>query len=99
MPELGANITLASQNFSYGPDAGYFYSLDTSDVNPSNHLMVKVNGVGEVRSESPKHDSTSHYRSAFEYMAIGISQNTERMTVPYDKIKKKGFNRLRSVSY
>lgn len=55
----------------------------------ASYPTVKVNGVGEVRSEKPKHDSTSHYRSAFEYMAIGISEGNERLATPYDKFKKK----------
>lgn len=55
----------------------------------ASYPIVKVNGVGEVRSESPKHDSTSHYRSSFEYLAIGISEGNERLATPFDKFKKK----------
>lgn len=51
--------------------------------------IVKVNGVGEVRSETPKHDSTSHYRSAFEYMCIGINEGGETKGEVYDKFKRK----------
>lgn len=50
--------------------------------------VVKVDGVGQIRSEKPRHDSSSHYRSALEYMAIGISEGNERLATPYDKFKK-----------
>lgn len=55
----------------------------------ASYPIVKVNGVGEVRSESPKHDSTSHYRSSFEYLAIGLSEQSEKIHTPFDKIKKR----------
>lgn len=55
----------------------------------ASYPIVKVNGVGEVRSESPKHDSTSHYRSSFEYLSIGLSEQNERISTVYDKIKKR----------
>ena len=55
----------------------------------ASYPIVKVNGVGEVRSESPKHDSTSHYRSCFEYLSIGLSEGNERISTPYDKFKKR----------
>lgn len=55
----------------------------------ASYPIVKVNGVGEVRSETPKHDSTSHYRSCFEYLSIGISEGNERIATPYDKFKKR----------
>ena len=50
--------------------------------------VVKVDGVGQIRSEKPRHDSSSNYRSALEYMAIGISEGNERLATPYDKFKK-----------
>lgn len=55
----------------------------------ASYPIVKVNGVGEVRSEAPKHDSTSHYRSAFEYMCIGISTLTDTIATPRDKFPRK----------
>lgn len=55
----------------------------------SSYPMVKVNGVGEIRSEKPKHDSTSHYRSAFEYMSIGMSQSKETLASPRDKFPRR----------
>lgn len=55
----------------------------------ASYPVVRVNGIGEVRSEKPKHDFTSHFRSAFEYMAIGISQLNEKLATPYDKFPRK----------
>lgn len=55
----------------------------------ASYPIVKVSGIGEVRSEKPKHDSTSHYRSAFEYLAIGLSEESPSERIPYDKFKKK----------
>ncbi len=55
----------------------------------ANYPIVKINGVGQIRSESPRHDSTSHFRSSFEYLAIGLSELTERISIPFDKFKKR----------
>lgn len=55
----------------------------------SNYPMVKVDGVGQVRSEKPAHDANSHFRSCLEYLAIGISEGNERLATPFDKFKKK----------
>ena len=70
----------------------------------ASYPIVKVNGVGEVRSEAPKHDSTSHYRSAFEYGAIGLSEQNERIATPFDKFPKKerqvrSWGQRRSIGY
>lgn len=56
----------------------------------SSYPEVKVNGVPEVRTEKPKHDSNSHYRSSFEYLALGIEdmENRKERKV-YDKFKKR----------
>jgi hypothetical protein len=50
---------------------------------------VKNQGVEEVRSEKPKHDYTSHYRSAFEYLSLGLDEFTASRQRPYDKFPKK----------
>ena len=70
----------------------------------ASYPTVKVDGVGQVRSEAPKHDSTSHYRSAFEYLAIGLSEHKEMAAKPFDKIKKKerplrGWGSRRATGY
>jgi hypothetical protein len=48
---------------------------------------VRVEGEEEIRSKSPKHDWTSHYRSAFEYLALGLEEFTHRSRKPFDKFK------------
>jgi hypothetical protein len=56
----------------------------------SSYPEVKVDGVGQVRSTSPKHDSSSHYRSSLEYLALGLEDWLSRDHLkPYDKFKKK----------
>jgi hypothetical protein len=42
-------------------------------------------GVEEIRSVEPKHDYTSHYRSAFEYGALGLREVTRAYNTVYDK--------------
>lgn len=48
-----------------------------------------VEGQKEVRSQKPKHDWTSHYRSSFEYLALGLAEYTHRVQKPRDKIEKR----------
>lgn len=63
--------------------------FDTCMIN-SAYPQVKVNGVPEVRSEKPAHDNNSHYRSSFEYLALGLEGVSEKFHVkPFDKFPKK----------
>lgn len=50
---------------------------------------VKNQGSEEVRSLKPKHDYTSHFRSAFEYLALGLSNWNKKRMAPIDKFPKK----------
>lgn len=66
--------------------------------------QIKNSGVQEVRSEKPKHDNTSHYRSAMEYLALGMEEMGTIVQKPYDKFKSRTPNnrvwgRPRSVGY
>lgn len=61
-------------------------------IGDASYPVVKVNGVGDVRSEKPKHDWTSHYRSALEYLAIGLNERTDSVSVVRDKFKRKESN-------
>lgn len=47
-----------------------------------------VEGEKVVRSVKPKHDWTSHFRSSFEYLALGISEYTQIAKRPKDMFKK-----------
>ena len=64
---------------------------------------VRVQGSPEVRSIKPNHDWTAHYRSAFEYLALGLSEFRGERVKPIDKFKVLNNNdrrgRRRSVSY
>lgn len=58
-------------------------------ISQASYPQVKNQGVQEIRSVDPKHDYTSHYRSAFEYLALGIEQFKTRTSRPFDKFKPK----------
>lgn len=58
-----------------------------------------VEGEKQIRSAKPKHDWTSHYRSAFEYMALGISEFLHRRARPVDMFEKNTLSRRRAVHY
>jgi len=58
-------------------------------ISQASYPQVKNQGIQEVRSIKPKHDYTSHYRSAFEYLALGIESFKNRVSRPFDKFKKK----------
>lgn len=50
---------------------------------------VRVEGMEQYRTDKPKHDNTSHYRSALEYLALGLEDYKPRPARPYDKFPKK----------
>lgn len=60
-----------------------------------------VEGEKVVRSQKPKHDWTSHYRSSFEYLSLGLAEYTHRMQRPKDMFEKKMYvgGKRRSISY
>lgn len=59
-----------------------------------------VEGEKTVRSVKPKHDWTSHYRSSFEYMSLGISEFLHRRMRPVDKFDHDRMTRSgRAVKY
>lgn len=64
---------------------------------------VKVEGEDAIRSQKPKHDWTSHYRSALEYLALGLESYVHKTNKPVDKIKKESrvdrFGRRRAIRY
>lgn len=71
-------------------------------INQSSYPKVRSEGVAEVRSVKPKHDYTSHYRSAFEYLALGLSEFKTSKGKPYDKFSRKPNplqKKRKSVSY
>lgn len=55
----------------------------------ANYPKVSREGIKEIRSDKPVHNWTSHYRSAFEYLALGIENFTHRRSKPRDKFENK----------
>lgn len=61
---------------------------------------TRQEGMPVIRSDKPKHDSTSHYRSAFEYLALGLEDARFQRSTPRDRFPvKQPSIRRRSVSY
>lgn len=67
------------------PRTKYFDMCITQAAYPK----VKHEGKEEVRSDKPKHDWTSHYRSSFEYLALGLESRRSSLKSPFDKFKKR----------
>jgi len=70
------------------------------DICMSNASYPKVRNAGmeEINSVKPKHDYTSHVRSAMEYGALGLLEVRNAYSSVYDKIKP-GNNRTGIVRY
>ncbi len=60
---------------------------------------VRRGGAEEVNSKTPVHNWTSHYRSALEYLALGLENYWAPMSKPIDKFRKGRFNTRRAVGY
>ncbi len=69
----------------------------------ASYPKVKNEGIAETRSFKPKHDYTSHYRSAFEYLALGLEDFVSKKHEIYDKFKPQQvisrFGKRRSIGY
>jgi len=69
----------------------------------ASYPKVKVEGEDELRTQKPKHDWTSHYRSAFEYLSLGLETFRNKTSRPRDKIKPiaryDGYGRKRTMGY
>ncbi len=61
--------------------------------------QVKNEGIQEIRSIKPKHDYTSHYRSSFEYLSLGLDSAIQRRGVTFDKFKKQEVIKRRALNY
>lgn len=65
----------------------------------ASYPKVRNEGQQIIKSEAPKHDWTSHYRSAMEYLCLGIEEQFAVRHAPVDKFKPKPRGRLSVVSY
>ncbi len=76
---------------------------DTHDhlVNIKQAVMIfKREGIEFTVSLKPRHDSTAHFRSALEYLALGLRDNVGRNRVIRDKFKPDSrFVKRKSIGY
>lgn len=98
--------------FHVRKDAAKMMILDGIKINENertkyfNQCMIsagysksKIDGMDQIRSFEPRHDWTSHYRSAFEYLALGIRDFVSPRKQVYDKFKpKETFSNFRKRS-
>lgn len=80
------------------PRTEYFHICMLNAAYP----QVKSGGVKQTRSEKPKHDYTSHYRSAFEYLCLGLQEHVDnryKSVDKFDKSKMKRRHSNRAVGY
>lgn len=60
-----------------------------SCMSQASYPRVKQAGIEFVNSKGePKHNWTSHHRSAFEYLALGLEEVRQRFTKTYDRFPK-----------
>ena len=59
-------------------------------IDQAGYAKVRNNGEEEVRSAKPKHDWTSHHRSALEYLCLGIENIKGPRAVVVDKFGTNG---------
>lgn len=77
------------------PATEYFHMC----MSQASYPKVRVEGEEEIRTIKPLHNWTSHYRSAFEYLALGLSEYRGTRSQPFDKFKRKPRNRKKAVAY
>jgi hypothetical protein len=77
------------------PRSLYFNGCMTQASYPK----IRRAGLDEVKSDAPVHNWTSHYRSAFEYLALGIEEFRAPGTKARDKFPKSRFGQKRTVGY
>lgn len=68
-------------------------------MNQAAYPSVKTAGIPEVRSMEPKHNWTSHYRSAFEYLALGVRDFVQVRHQVFDRFKPKTIFKRRVIGY
>lgn len=64
----------------------------------ASYPKVKNSGMEQINSMKPKHDHTSHLRSAFEYGALGLKETANSYRQVYDRVKPKVIGR-RTIGY
>lgn len=67
-------------------DTEYFNNC----IEQASYPTVRQKGEDQVRAIKPKHDWTSHYRSALEYLCLGLEDSTGHRVKVKDKFAKDG---------
>lgn len=57
-------------------------------IGNASYPKVLIEGQRFIKSEAPKHDRTSHYRSALEYLSLGLEELSPLKRKPVDRPKK-----------
>jgi hypothetical protein len=65
----------------------------------ASYPKIKNSGMEQVNSLKPKHDHTSHARSAFEYGALGLKDTANTYRRVYDKFDGRTFNKRKAIGY
>ena len=68
-------------------------------IENAQYPQVRRGGGEEIQSIKPKHDWTSHFRSALEYFAVNYNAYKGRTTKVYDKFPVKPKNRIKVSGY
>ena len=68
-------------------------------IENASYPKVRAGGGEEIKSIKPKHDWTSHYRSALEYFAVNFEHLRGRQVKVIDKFPVKPRNRIRVSGY
>lgn len=63
--------------------------FDMNIINAS-YPKARSEGIEQFNTAKPKHDSTSHYRSALEYLSLGLEDYKPQTPRPVDKFKPRG---------
>ena len=114
LQEAGINVNFRDEwkVFHVRKDAAKMMIMDGIKLNKNNRTeyfdlcmnqaaypSVKTSGIPEIRSMDPKHNWTSHYRSAFEYLALGVRDFVQVRHQVFDRFKKGTIFKRRVIGY
>ncbi len=88
-------LILSGIDLNSTPRSSYFEMCMTQAAYP----RVRREGSNEINSKDPVHNWTSHNRSAFEYLALGLDEFNQVHHKPRDKFPVGRFNVKRVIGY
>lgn len=66
----------------------------------SSYPSVKANGLDLIKSQKPKHDAYSHYRSSMEYLSLGLKEIVHSVRESHSKTLATSRSHMgRAISY